>query len=102
MRSRTWFLLIGLGSIGVSAVLLCHAVVSAEDATIPTRAARGSAKRTDASESTADEAKLERKLDNILANQQQVLANQQTILQKLDAMMEELRVIKVRATLRSG
>ena len=28
----------------------------------------------------------------------QVLANQQTILQKLDAMMEELRIIKVRAT----
>ena len=34
---------------------------------------------------------LEKKID-------QVLANQQLILQKLDAMMEELRIVKVRAT----
>ena len=38
-----------------------------------------------------DTAALERKLD-------QVLANQQTILQTLNAMTEELRIIKVRAT----
>ena len=38
-----------------------------------------------------DTAALERKLD-------QVLANQQTILTTLNAMMEELRIIKIRAT----
>ncbi len=38
-----------------------------------------------------DTAALERKID-------QVLANQQTILQTLNAMTEELRIIKVRAT----
>ena len=42
-------------------------------------------------EPKSDVAALEKKLN-------QVLANQQTILQKLDAMMEELRIIKVRAT----
>jgi len=42
-------------------------------------------------EPKSDVAVLEKKLN-------QVLANQQTILQKLDAMMEELRIIKVRAT----
>ena len=44
----------------------------------------------------ADLTKLDRKLD-------QILANQQTIFQKFDAVMEELKIIKVRATLhRSG
>ena len=42
-------------------------------------------------ETKSDSRGLEKKLD-------EVLATQQTILQKLDEMMEELRVIKVRAT----
>ncbi len=42
-------------------------------------------------ESKSDSRTLEKKLD-------EVLAAQQTILKKLDEMMEELRVIKVRAT----
>ena len=50
----------------------------------------------DASAQSARDAKLEsRALEKKV---DQVLANQQLILQKLDAMMEELRVIKVRAT----
>jgi len=42
-------------------------------------------------ESRLDTAAIEKKLDVILANQQ-------TVLQKLDAVMEELRVVKVRCT----
>jgi hypothetical protein len=42
-------------------------------------------------ESKVDIRTLEKRLD-------EVLANQQLILQKLDAMMEELRIVKVRAT----
>ena len=42
-------------------------------------------------ESKSDITALEKKLT-------EVLANQQLMLQKLDAMMEELRIIKVRAT----
>ena len=42
-------------------------------------------------ESKSELKALERKLD-------QVLANQQTILRQLETMMEELRIIKIRAT----
>ncbi len=38
---------------------------------------------------------IEKKLD-------QILANQATILEKFDLIMEELRIIKVRASIRSG
>ena len=44
---------------------------------------------------TSDTAHLEAKLDEILATQQAILS-------KFDAIMEELRIIKVRSTLRSG
>jgi len=37
----------------------------------------------------------------ILSKLNEILANQHTILQKFDAMMEELRIIKIRATPRS-
>ena len=37
----------------------------------------------------------------ILSKLDEILANQHTILQKFDAIMEELRIIKVRATPRS-
>lgn len=42
-------------------------------------------------EALASDAAIKKKLDEILANQA-------TILQKLDAMTEELRIIKIRAT----
>lgn len=45
--------------------------------------------------SRGENATLEDKLD-------QILSNQQLILQKFDAVMEELRIIKVRATLRGS
>lgn len=40
----------------------------------------------------AREARIEQKLD-------QILSNQQTILQRFDQVMEELRIVKVRATI---
>ena len=44
---------------------------------------------------SASTSALEKKLDRILANQE-------TILQRFDQVMEELRIIKVRATIRGG
>lgn len=43
-----------------------------------------------------------KRLNEILDNQKTILANQQTIFQKFDAVMEELRIVKVRATLHGG
>ena len=60
---------------------------------------RSRARSSQRSESGAAEtnvkadSKLQDKLD-------QILANQRTILQRLDQMMEELKIVKIRATLR--
>ena len=59
-----------------------------------------SAKKADASD--LDEVAIQKQLRQILKNQQDILANQTAILQKFDAVMEELRIIKVRATLRGS
>jgi len=48
---------------------------------------------------TAELKALERKLDKLAKEQQTILETQQTILARFDAVMEELRIIKVRATL---
>ncbi len=53
-------------------------------------------------EVSTEETAIAKKLREILKNQEQILANQTPILQKFDAVMEELRIIKVRATLRGG
>lgn len=44
----------------------------------------------------------DRKLAALEEKLEQVLANQQTILQKFDALMEEMRIIKVRVSLRGS
>jgi hypothetical protein len=49
--------------------------------------------------SLSDEAKILRKLDQILENQETLLASQQQIDSRFDAVMEELRIVKVRASL---
>jgi len=49
-------------------------------------------------ESKVNMALIEQKLEKILDNQTAILKNQQTILQRFDAVMEELRIIKMRAT----
>lgn len=80
-----------LASIVAAGVALCSLSAS--------HAAEGASKARRASDRVAKEknrdAELEKKLD-------QILANQALILQKFDAVMEELRIIKVRATIRSG
>lgn len=53
-------------------------------------------------ESTDDLTKLHKQLKEVLAKQEEILANQAVMLQKFDAVMEELRIIKVRATLRGS
>lgn len=90
--------LVGVGALaGILGVQLCLSGLShAEDT--PTRgpAARTTTKKTD----STDLMRLERKVEKVLANQGTILANQQTILTKFDEVMEELRIIKVRATLK--
>ena len=70
------------------------AVVLAEE---PSPSAQPSARssRATSSESKSGNDKLERKLD-------QILEHQQAILHKFDDVMEELRVIKIRASQRNG
>ncbi len=58
--------------------------------------------RTDKTQTPNTERSLERRLDELLANQATLLANQTEILQRFDAVMEELRIIKVRATSRGS
>ena len=53
-------------------------------------------------EARTEDVAVEKKLREILKNQEQILANQTIILQKFDAVMEELRIIKIRATIRGG
>ena len=69
---------------------------SALTAKAATSKARASSSDADGSPAT------ERKLKALEGKLDEVLANQQTILQKFDMVMEELRIIKVRATLRTG
>ena len=89
--------LLGLG-IGLGVCLWSAAgslAYEEEGAAKPSRSVLGGAKQTERSISSQAKNSIEKKLDEILANQQ-------TILQRFDQVMEELRIIKVRATLRSG
>ena len=78
---------------------------AAEEEEVPTRSTRSTTHATAsrsadtsrssraASSDSGREARIEAKLDQILANQEQILA-------KLDAVMEELKIVKIRATVR--
>ena len=74
-------------------------VFSQDDAEPPTRSSRPAkpAGTSSASDTGKDKdlAAIERKLD-------QIIQTQSAILQKFDAVMEELRIIKVRATIRGS
>ena len=83
-RSRSWLL----------AVLIAGLWVSAQ----PLRAAERSSKTAKAAAEKTDEAG---KLDpQVEARLNDILAHQQEILQRLDQVMEELKIIKIRATVR--
>lgn len=90
--------LVGVGMLaGVLGVQLCVSGVShAEDTSTRSSTARTTIKKTDSTDLT----RLERKVEEVLANQDTILANQQMIFKKFDEVMEELRIIKVRATLK--
>jgi hypothetical protein len=92
-RRAAWWQSLGLALI-VSVGVLSHADVPAEGQSRATP--RGSATSAGSAEAKADEVdakKLEAKLD-------QILQSQERIFQRLDEVMEELRIVKVRATLR--
>ena len=94
-RSTTWFVAMVVG-IGLGVSCWFSALSWAKQTTVKARSSTtSSATKPSTPSQEASDAKLEKKLDEILANQQ-------TILQKFDAVMEELRIIKVRATLRGG
>ena len=91
-RRGAWVLLIGLG-VGLGICLSLAVTSMAEETSRATRSVLGGA--ASGGSSASSNAGLEKKLD-------QILANQETILQRFDQVMEELRIIKVRATLRGG
>ncbi len=81
---RSWprliALVVGLGTVVVGS----SSLVLSDEETVPKRSSRSSK-----SSSGGPSASVDQKLDEILANQK-------AILQKFDAIMEELRIIKVR------
>jgi hypothetical protein len=82
-------------AVGAGILLGTAAVWSAnaEDSSKSSRSSRaGTSKR---GEGDLDASRIESKLDEILSGQE-------AILNKFDVVMEELRIIKVRATLRGG
>ena len=78
---------------GVGMLLGAAAGWSANDDTSSNKSSRSS--RASTAKEGGGGANIEAKLDEILSTQQ-------TILQQFDAVMEELRIIKVRSTLRGG
>ena len=83
-------------AVGAGMLLGAAAVWSADaaDASRSSRPSRAGTAKT-AAAGDLDLSDIEEKLDEILSGQQ-------AILKKFDAVMEELRIIKVRATLRGG
>ncbi len=100
---RTRLLVFGV-SLGVLLGLSSQGWLAAEEpADRASRSSRPAAKRGATEGLSSDEAiKLARKLDELIEQQETVLKNQQTILQKFDAVMEELRIVKVRSLIGTG
>ena len=87
--TRRWFVVV-LGAMVLSLAVLWHQSLShGEDGTAQDHRSSTSGSQVKSS----DLSRLQSKLD-------QVLDNQQTILKKFDAVMDELRIIKVRATIK--
>ena len=98
-RKRAWAQLLAIGLVlGVGMGLSFSTRLLAEEG--EGRSSPSSTKKSTGSR--VEETRTEKKLAEILRNQEQILANQAAILQKFDAVMEELRIIKVRASIRSG
>ena len=82
-------------AVTVSLLSLGSVALAADEAT-DKRTPKATAKSAESS------TEIEKKLKDILKNQEQILANQVIILQKFEAVMEELRIVKVRATMHGG
>ena len=70
-----------------------HAAGFAQDEETAARSTRPRSATRSSQQGGGADAKLDAKLDEILANQQRILA-------RLDEVMEELKIIKIRATLK--
>lgn len=66
-----------------------------------TKAGRA-ARNSNAESVSGKDVQLEKRLNELQRKLDEVLANQASILGRFDAVMEELRIIKVRATIRGG
>ena len=80
---------------GLLSVSMGSTVVSAVESTPHTH---NVSKKSPAGDTSSSDASVDRRLQDILNRQDEILRNQQTILQKFDAVMDELRIIKVRAS----
>ena len=79
----------------VASFWACGALFAEDQATTASRTARSRQKARTERVAASHQTRLEDKLEK-------VLANQQAILQKFDAIQEELRIIKVRASSRGA
>ena len=93
--TRRWFHATALAlGIMVSLLYAWAQVSSAVEAPAEDRSSRAAGKTGSTSSGGGKEAQILSRLD-------EVLATQRTILEKFDAVMEELRIIKIRATPKS-
>ena len=76
----------------------------AEDDRAPAPPPRASSSRMQMKpeEGAGKEEKILKKLDEVLTNQATIRQQLDTVMQRFDAIMEELRIIKVRATIRGS
>ncbi len=86
----------------LTVIVVVFGCLAASTGWAETKAAAAAKAAAKQSEPQVENPAVEKKLKEILKNQEQILANQQTILEKFAAVMEELRIIKVRATIRGG
>lgn len=95
--TRRWLIAaaIGISMMGMWSQA-ARAVTEEEEEAATPLGTRTTARRT--AGALAEQSKIEKKLQQIIKNQEQILANQQTILGRFDAVMEELRIVKVRAS----
>ena len=93
MRRQRSRVMAGMTTVLLGGLLWSQTAAIAYAATSKARASSSAAADSEGSQAT------DRKLAALEEQLEQVLANQQTILQKFDAVMEEMRIIKVRVSL---
>lgn len=85
-------------ALGCAAVFWYSPISLAEEPMARSASAGNKSTGSSATSDGAIEAKIEKKLAKILENQETLLQAQQALNSRLDAVMEELRIIKVRST----